>query len=219
MRIRTLLAAAVAPAALAAVLLGTAGQASAAVAAPTQATLTASMQQAGTVTAIAHEQNAPDTTNVAGTGTHDSNNGPQWAWDNMTRKITATPNADGTTTWQVRVDSQGSFAGFANPIDGSALANGGTLAGSVKGWVNYTVTSAKTPSAANINGNLPDGTTSTAMLKRFFGDPGAQVVGENYQFNYSPIPVPADHPDPAASTSLGITWGLGPNGLGYQQAG
>src|SRR5262249_16335192 len=123
------------------------------------------------------------------------------------------------TTWQVRVDSHGSFAGFANPIDGNALADGGTLAGSVKGWVNYTVTSAKTPSTGNINGNLPDGTTSTAMLKLFFRAQDAQVAGEPYQFNYSPIPVPADHPDTTVSASLGITWGLGPNGLGYQQAG
>src|SRR5215813_11774944 len=53
MRIRTILIAAAAPAALAAILLGTAGQASAQVAPPAQAALTASVKQA-TISATTH---------------------------------------------------------------------------------------------------------------------------------------------------------------------
>ena len=63
MRIRTILAAAAAPAALAAVLLGTAGQASAAVTqGPAAAVLTANVQQ--TYTGKVSQTNVPDTTSV-----------------------------------------------------------------------------------------------------------------------------------------------------------
>src|SRR5262245_4034348 len=76
MRIRTILAAAAAPAALAAILLGTAGQASAAVVGP-QASVTASLQYAGRVT----QTGVPDTTfgSHAGLATEASDNGPVWA--------------------------------------------------------------------------------------------------------------------------------------------
>src|SRR5215813_7892854 len=121
MRIRTILTAAAAPAALAAILLGTAGQASAQVAppaqvAPAQAALTASAKQA-TISANTHVHNVADTTNVSGDHTGTSDNGPVWAYDNLERKITATQT--GTDTWAVRIDSQGSFNAIANPLDGN----------------------------------------------------------------------------------------------------
>ena len=69
MRIRTILAAAAAPAALAAVLLGTAGQASAAVTqGPAAAVLTASVKQA-TYKMNVHQHAVADTTNVQGSAT------------------------------------------------------------------------------------------------------------------------------------------------------
>jgi hypothetical protein len=213
MRIRTILTAAAAPAALAAILLGTAGQASAQVAPPAQAALTASVKQA-TISANTHVHNVADTTNVSGDHTGTSDNGPVWAYDNLERKITATQT--GTDTWAVRIDSQGSFNAIANPLDGNVWTGGN--GGSVTGSVNYTVTSTKTPDAKNINGNLPDGTSSTKTLKLLFGDDNAIVVGLTYQFDYSPVPVPDDVALPNQGYQ-GITWGQGANGQHYVQAG
>jgi hypothetical protein len=213
MRIRTILTAAAAPAALAAILLGTAGQASAQVAPPAQAALTASVKQA-TISANTHVHNVADTTNVSGDHTGTSDNGPVWAYDDLERKITATQT--GTDTWDVRIDSQGSFNAIANPLDGNVWTGGN--GGSVTGSVNYTVTSTKTPDAKNINGNLPDGTSSTKTLKLFFGDDNAIVVGLTYRFDYSPVPVPDDVALPNQGYQ-GITWGQGANGQHYVQAG
>lgn len=213
MRIRTILIAAAAPAALAAILLGTAGQASAQVAPPAQAALTASVKQAA-ISANTHVHNVADTTNVSGDHTGTSDNGPVWAYDNLERTITATQT--GTDTWAVRIDSQGSFSAIANPLDGNVWTGGNS--GSVTGSVNYTVTSTKTPDATNISGDLPDGTSSTKTLKLLFGDDNATVVGKTYHFDYSPVPVPDDVALPYQGYQ-GITWGQGANGQHYVQVG
>jgi hypothetical protein len=215
MRIRTILIAAAAPAALAAILLGTAGQASAQVAPPAQAALTASVKQA-TISATTHVHNVADTTNISGDHTGTSDNGPVWAYDNLERKITATRSVTGTDTWDVRIDSQGSFSAIANPLDGNVWTGGN--GGSVTGSVNYTVTSGKTPDPKNINGNLPDGTGSTKTLKLLFGDDSATVVGGTYKFDYSPVPVPDDVALPDQGYQ-GIFWGQGASGQHYVQVG
>jgi hypothetical protein len=95
-KLTTILAAAAAPAALAAVLLGTAGQASAATTAAAPAAVTvAAVTPAHAKVVIAHTYRAgvPDTTSVAGPGTIDSPNGPQWAADDLGATFTATPVA------------------------------------------------------------------------------------------------------------------------------
>jgi hypothetical protein len=210
MRIRTILAAAAVPAALAAALLGTAGAASAAV------------QQQASYKATAHEANVADTTNVAGNRTINNDGslfgpiGPVWAYVNLERKLTATDNGNGT--WAVQVASQGSFSAFANPIDGNAW----TGTGSVNGYVNYTVTSDHAPNGANLPAQLPSSLHSADIVAQWFGvDPsavtGATVGGVNYHFDYNPIPVPAQPANP--SGYLGISYGQGPNSLHYVQNG
>jgi len=103
MRIRTILAAAAVPAALAVTLLG--------------ATSASASAKPAAYSANAHESGVSDTTNVSGNATQDSPGGPVWALDNLERKLTATQNADGT--WAVQISSQGSFSAFASPIDGN----------------------------------------------------------------------------------------------------
>jgi len=136
MRIRTILAAAAVPAALAVTLLG--------------ATSASASAKPAAYSANAHESGVSDTTNVSGNATQDSPGGPVWALDNLERKLTATQNADGT--WAVQISSQGSFSAFASPIDGNTWPGVGASAsdntGSVKGFVNYTVVSATPPSNA-----------------------------------------------------------------------
>ena len=201
MRIRTILAAAAAPLALGTVLLaGTAASAA---------------TQPVTYTANAHEAGTPDTTDVAGNATIATSDGPVWAYDHLERKLTAVSNGDGT--WAVTIASQGSFAAFANPLDGNAAAFGGA----VRGYVNYTVTSDHAP--GRLPAQLPSAEHSGDVVAQWFGVPapavsGAVVSGLNYSFSYTPVPVPADNAIPYEGYQ-GITFGAGPNALHYDQAG
>src|SRR6516225_6606614 len=104
MRIRTILAAAAAPAALAAVLLGTAGQASAAT---------------GPQQFVTHVNQHPDTTSYPGAPAANDVSlpypgyGSVWAFDNDTVQMTpvqVTPGPDnGYANWQVFFSTTGSF--------------------------------------------------------------------------------------------------------------
>ena len=151
MRIRIIpvLAAAAAPAALAGVLLGTAGQASAAVAqSPAAAVLTASVQK--TYTGKVSQTGVPDTTfgGNAGPATEYSDYGPVWASDDITRNITVTPA--GQDLWTVTFVENGTYNAFADPNNGTAWTNTGNL----HGTVSYTVTSATPPAMGNLPASL-----------------------------------------------------------------
>jgi hypothetical protein len=192
MRIRTILAAVAAPAALAGVLLGTAGQASAAVAQPTQAALTTSVKQL-TYSANAHQHDVADTTfgNVAdlpGSVTQPSDGGPIWAHDNLERKLTATDAGveqnTGRHIYDVLVSSQGSYSAFASPIDGKPF-NGN---GPVSGWVKFTVYSATPPSGANLPAQLGPDDHSSSLVQKWFGAAGTVTGGDQYHFEYKGIP-------------------------------
>jgi hypothetical protein len=210
MRIRTILAAAAAPAALAAVLLGTAGQASAAVNA-----------KPVTYSANAHEANVADTTigGLPGHATTDSPGGPVWANDNIERKLTATQLDPTAHTWSVQISSQGSYDAIANPLDGSAW----NCHGSFNGYVNYTVTSVTPPNGANLPAQLPNTLHSADIVAMWFGQPdtsnvGASVNGVNYSFDYNSVQVPTDAPT-SLLNGLGITFGQGANGQHMVQVG
>ena len=151
MRIRIIpvLAAAAAPAALAGVLLGTAGQASAAVTpGPAAAVLTANTQH--TYTGKVSETGVPDTTFGGNTGnaTEYSDYGPVWASDDITRNITVTPA--GQNLWTVTFVENGTYHAFADPNNGTAWTNTGNL----HGTVSYTVTSATPPAMGNLPASL-----------------------------------------------------------------
>jgi len=150
MRIRTILAAAAAPAALAAVLLGTAGQAGAAITqGSAAAVLTANVQR--TYTAKVSQTGVPDTTfgSNAGNATVSSDNGPVWASDNITRNITITPS--GPDQWTVTFVENGQYNAFADPNTGNAW----TGTGNMHGTVSYTVASHSAPITANLPASLP----------------------------------------------------------------
>ena len=180
---------------------------------PAAAVPTASVKQT-VYKANAHEANVVDTTNVP-TG-HDSDGGPTWANDNLERKLTATQNTDGS--WAVRIESQGSFSAYANPLDGSAWTGNG----SVNGYVNYTVPSGYVPDGSRLPTQLPNTLHSADIVAKWFNAPasdvhGASVDGINYYFDYNPIPVPASVSFP--SDPKNIAYGVGPNGLHYTQVG
>jgi hypothetical protein len=144
MRFRTILAAAAVPAALAAVALGTAGQASAATA-PQQFTT--------------HFNQHPDTAdsallaNIPG-ATLSSDGGPVWAFDNITVRLTVSPEdpaAHNGDNWRVDVTTTGSFHGFADPVTGLPLVSDG----STKGQISYDVYSAAGPDGAGLPAQQP----------------------------------------------------------------
>jgi hypothetical protein len=176
MRIRTILAAAAAPAALAAILLGTAGQASAATTA-----------KPVTITANTHLNNHPDTTDHCGVGLIKDD--CVWAYDNATEKFTLVqdPSDPSGHTWQVSVDYVGSFHGFADPSGpyaGAAL----TSDGPVKGTITFTVTSNATPDPSRLPGQSTSDAHLTDNIKTLFGnDPSTSTVisgGDQYTFSY-----------------------------------
>ena len=149
MRIR-ILAAAAAPAALAGVLLGTAGQASAAVTAPTAA-VTAQVGQTKTYTAKITQTGVPDTTfsNNAGDATVNSGYGPVWAQDDIARNITISPAGPGL--WTVTFVENGTYHAFADPNTGNSWTN----VGNMHGTISYTVASTDAPTVGNLPASLP----------------------------------------------------------------
>jgi hypothetical protein len=173
MKLTRIIAAAAAPAALAAVLLGTAGQASAA----TTAQLTASVQPV-TITANTHLNNHPDTTNVCGVGLIQSD--CVWAHDNATEKYTLVRQSDGS--WLVTMDYVGSFHGFADPNTGAALDSNG----SVKGTISYTVTSNRTPDPSLLPGQSASDAHISDNIRALFGNDPSTVIsgGDQYTFSY-----------------------------------
>jgi hypothetical protein len=133
----------------------------------------------GTVTAVTHASHHADTTNVA-TGVS-SDNGPVWAWDNLAVRFTVT--ATGDNAYSVLITDNGSFAGFANPTTGAPDVNNG----SVKGTIQYDVTSPNAPDPANLLANQPaDPSPSTGtMLGQLFDGDVTIVGGGAYSFTYT----------------------------------
>jgi len=194
MRIRIIpvLAAVGAPAALAGVLLGTAGQAGAAVTqGPAEAALTANLQQ--TYTGKVSQTGVPDTTSVGGGATvnNDSNQfgpiGPVWAYDNITRNVQVSPAGPGQ--WTVSFVENGTYSAFADPNTAASWINTGNM----HGTISYTVQSDNAPKIAALaqaNGSAVDGTTVHGhgyIINLLF--PGAPVVGYGpYSYHYTQIP-------------------------------
>jgi len=174
MRIRIIpvLAAAAAPAALAGVLLGTAGQASAAVTpGPAAAVLTANTQH--TYTGKVSETGVPDTTFGGNTGnaTEYSDYGPVWASDDITRNITVTPA--GQNLWTVTFVENGTYHAFADPNNGTAWTNTGNL----HGTVSYTVTSATPPAMGNLPASLQGVVDQNGPVVPSTGSTGSTLAG------------------------------------------
>jgi hypothetical protein len=202
MRIRTILAAAAAPAALAAVLLGTAGQASAAVTAqgPAAAVLTASVKQAVYKMNV-HQHGVSDTTDVQGSATLNNDPtgpypgqqpypygpiGPVWAFDNMERAFTATQTDPTNHIWTVTETVTGSYSAFADPITGDAWSGSGP----VSGTISYTVTSDSAPVdlPAQLDSNGMAQYHTRDIVQAWFGASAQISGGDHYHFEYKGLP-------------------------------
>jgi hypothetical protein len=172
MRIRTIAATVAAPAIAAAALLAGTGAASAATLTPPAA--------AKLVVASTYEPGLPDTTTVP-TGTN-SPQGPVWAYDDMTRVITARQTTPGT--WTVTFDEGGVYNAIANPLTGVAWHHAGVFGGTIS----YVVTSAGLPKAANLPRTEPATATHSSVMAQLFGAPVTVTGGGSYSFTYLGIP-------------------------------
>lgn len=171
MRIRTIAAVAAAPLVAGTALLAGTGAASAAPKAPGPAVKV--------VHAVTYEPGLIDTTSVP-TGT-DSPQGPVWAYDDMTRVITAKLTAPGT--WTVTFAEGGVYNAIANPLTGVAWHHSGVFGGTIS----YVVTSAEPPKAANLPRTEPATATHSSIMAQLFGVP-VTPGGGSYSFTYLGIP-------------------------------
>jgi len=181
-KLTVILAATAAPAALAGILLGTAGQASAATvpAAASVAAAHTTAQAPKVVIAHIHRSGVPDTTDHVGPGTTDSPNGPQWATDDLAASITATPVAGQPGVWNVRVTEIGTYKAQADPRTGQPMTGTGPMAG----WIDYQVTSAGTPAARNLPAQSAGTLHTGDLIAELFGGSAQITGGGSYWFGY-----------------------------------
>ena len=138
----------------------------------------------GTVMAVTHASHHPDTatcvTSNPGTG-----NGYVWAYDNLSRQITATPTST-TGVWTVIVVDNGSFAAFSEPNSPTNCSadNPINVTGSVRGTITYTVTSTATPDATNLPAQMNGATSTSDTIRTLFNDPAATFAGGAYLYTY-----------------------------------
>ena len=181
-KLTIILAAAAASAALAGILLGTAGQASAATvpAAATVAAVHATAQAPKVVITHTHRSGVPDTTDHGGPGTMDTPNGPQWASDDLAATITATPVAGQPGVWNVRVNEIGTYKAQADPRTGQPMTGTGPMAG----WINYQVTSTGIPAARNLPAQSAGTLHTGDLIAELFGGNATITGGGSYWFGY-----------------------------------
>ena len=186
MRIRTIIAAVAVPAATAGLLL-TATAAGAATVTP--AVTTAAVTGGHAVT---YERGVDDTTNVTTGKTDPTGNGPIWAYDNVERIVTWSPDKTVAGAWDVTVATEGTYHAFANPVTGVKWKGHGAMLG----YIQYVVTppAGHVPSAAHLPKVTANTYRSGGVLNELFGlprDSSALVhsAGDGqYNFLYFGIP-------------------------------
>ena len=88
----------------------------------------------------------------------------------MTEKYTVTPQ--GGNEYLVTIDFVGSFHGFADPTNGTALNS----SGSDKGTISYIVSSSSAPDAANLPGQSASDATLSQLINQLFGGSATSQV-------------------------------------------
>jgi hypothetical protein len=133
----------------------------------------------GIVTAVTHDHHHADTTSVSGTCTQPSDNGPQWAWDNLSFRFSVSPESS-PGNYSVTIYAHGSFQAFADPNTGACYFKNG----SVDGWIKYDVSSTSAPDPSLLPAQEPDNTSQGTMLNTLFGGDGEIVGGGSYSYTY-----------------------------------
>ena len=186
MRFWTIIAAAAVPAATAGLLLtATAAGATTVTAAATTAAVTGGH-------AVTYERAVDDTTNVTTGKTDPTGNGPIWAYDNVERIVTWSPDKTVAGAWDVTIATEGTYHAFANPITGLKWNGHGAMLG----YIQYVVTppAGHVPSAAHLPKVTANTYRSGGVLNELFGLPRdssalVHAAGDGqYNFLYFGIP-------------------------------
>jgi hypothetical protein len=111
-----------------------------------------------------------------------SPNGPVWAYDNLSFRLTATPES-GPGNYSVTITAHGSFSQIADPNTG-ACASGN---GSVDGSITYDVSSTTSPDKKNVPAQSPGDTSQGAILNEFFDGNATIVGGGHYSYTYNRV--------------------------------
>ena len=136
----------------------------------------------GTVTAVTHTMNHPDTTSVTGPCTGTSVNGPVWAYDNLSLRYTVI--STGTDTYAVTITAHGSFNAIADPTTGNCYSGHG----SVSGWIEYNVTSSTAPDPSNVLAQQVSTTGQFAILdNQLFDGHAVFASGGSYDYTYTNV--------------------------------
>ncbi len=136
----------------------------------------------GTVTAVTHTMNHPDTTSVAGPCTVVSDNGPVWAYDNLSLNYSVINT--GPNTYTVTITAHGSFSAISDPTTGACYSGHG----SVSGWIVYDVTSITAPDPGNVLTQQVGTTGQFAILVTQLFDGNAVFAGGgSYNYTYTMV--------------------------------
>jgi hypothetical protein len=162
----------------------------------------------GAVHAVTHSAQHLDTTSGPVIGAlRPSDNGPVWAYDNLSEQFTVVP--DGGSNYKVSIDVTGSFQGFADPgANGQSVNSLGNpignysqpldSSGPVHGTISYEIQSSQAPDAKNLPAQELPGTGLGVAIGQLFGEADglsifnpahvgpAQYVsgGSDYVFSY-----------------------------------
>jgi hypothetical protein len=135
-----------------------------------------------TVTAVTHTMNHPDTTNVSSACTRTSDNGPVWAYDNLSLNYGVT--ALGSGVYSVLITAHGSFNAIADPTTGACY----TGHGSVDGWLTYMVNSTTAPDPSSVPPQEPGTLSQTdILLNQLFGGSASLTGGSSYSYTYTMV--------------------------------
>jgi hypothetical protein len=133
-----------------------------------------------TVTAVTHTMNHPDTTSVAGTCTGISDNGPVWAYDNLSLNYSVVNTA--VDAYSVTITAHGSFNAISDPTTGDCYSGHG----SVSGWIEYNVTSTTPPDPGNVLKQQIGTTGQWAILAdQLFDGNAVFASGGSYFYAYT----------------------------------
>jgi hypothetical protein len=135
-----------------------------------------------TVTAVTHSSNHPDTTSVSGPCTVSSGGGPVWAYDNLSLRLTVTPE-DSPGNYSVTITAHGSFDAFADPTTGACY----TGHGGVDGWLQWDVQSSTPPDPASLPSQVPGDTSQSAIMNQLFDGNATIVGGGHYNYTYTKV--------------------------------
>ena len=132
--------------------------------------------------AVTHTSDHPDTTSVAGPCTGVSDNGPVWAYDNLSLHFSVIPESS-PGNYSVTITAHGSFNEVSDPTTGACA----TGHGSVNGWIQYDVTSSTAPNRKNLPAQEPSDMHQTDMLNQLFGGNAQIVGGGHYNYTYNKV--------------------------------